>query len=654
MSRIATLLAVCLPLAPWMAAWADDSDTTRVVGRRPPGTASERRADRTELDQVIARTAEDFLQLVPGLHVVQHGSEGKGHQFFVRGFDAVHGSDVRVSLEGVALNEASNIHGHGYVDLGFVIPELVLAVDAHKGAYALAQGDFGTAGAIDFKLGVSTRDRGVQTSYQAGTTNRHRGLVIYAPDGSDFVALEGLYDAGFGQNRAARRGTLLSRWTLHARDGHRVEALGAAYHAAFGLPGAVRADDVEAGRIGLYDAYLQDTTGASTRGLLLLSHRLRRGALRWQTRLFAQARALTLDENFTGFAQFPMTGDRHIQTHDALEGGLQSRLILRASRRLSVRAHLGWRGGRIDQAEQFVDQAGADTRLRRSLVAWQHALHAAAGITWRPLTGLRIEAGGRVDTFGASGTDRGVDQTFSGWATALSPRLQIVASPHLDWEFFAAYGRGLRSPEASAFRDPVDVTVADNAEIGVRFTPSRRLSVGLAAFAVQIERETLFDHAAAVTIEQGATRRWGGEIDARWDPTPWLRVDADIAMARARFIDTDEQVPNAPRLLATLGGTVTHNTGWEASVHALWVGARPLAFGGTAGDAVLIDTGAGYRSDMWRVRLDIENPLNLAMREGEAQFASRWRPEQVGGQLPANHYFAAAPFNARLMATLWY
>jgi hypothetical protein len=652
MSRFAMLLAVCLPATP--SAWADETETTRVVGRRPPGTASERRADRTELDQVIARTAEDFLQLVPGLHVVQHGSEGKGHQFFVRGFDAVHGSDVRVSVEGIPLNEPSNIHGHGYVDLAFVIPELVLAVDAHKGAYALDQGDFGTAGAIDFKLGVSTRNQGVQTSYQAGSTNRHRGLVVYAPNGADFVAAEGLYDAGFGQNRAAQRGTIMSRWTLHARNGQRLELLGAAYHAGFGLPGAVRADDVDADRIGLYDAYLDDTNGTSSRGLLALTHRLRKGAVRWQTRAFGHVRRLRLDENFTGFAQFPQTGDRHIQTHDAIEGGLQSRLALKLARSLTARGHLGWRGGRIDQAEQFIDTTGADTLLRRELDAFQQTAQLALGVTWRPMIGLRVEAGGRLDTFNVQGTDQVTDQALDGWTTALSPRLQIVASPHIDWEFFAAYGRGFRSPEASAFRDGVDVTVADNAEAGFRYTPSRYVSVGLAAFGVQIERETLFDHTAAVTIEQGATRRWGGEIDARWDPVTWLRFDADIAVARARFIDTDDRVPNAPRLLATLGSTFTHQTGWEASIHALWVGARPLAFGGTAGDAVIIDTGVGYRSDAFRVRLDIENPLNQAIREGEAQFASRWRADQVGGQLPANHYFAAAPLNARLTATAWF
>ncbi|MGK0361596.1 MAG: outer membrane receptor protein involved in Fe transport, partial [Bradymonadia bacterium] len=357
----------------------------------------------------------------------------------------------------------------------------------------------------------------------------------------------------------------------------------------------------------------------------------------------------------------PVEGDRHIQQHAFIETGVGSKLAIRVGRPLTLRAQLGWRGGTFTQREDLIDDVGRTFATRRQLDASQHAAHAALGLTWRPLTALRIEAGGRFDLFAASGTDGVTNQAFSGVASALSPRLQIIASPNLDWEIFAAYGRGLRSPEARAFSGSgADVTVADNAEVGARFTPSDAFSVGLATFWVGIERETIFDHAAAVTVQQGATRRVGGEIDLRWDALHWLRLDADLALARGRFVNPSEsfsgraEVPNAPQLLATIGSTVTHPTGWEASLHVLWLGARPLAFGATAGDAVMVDTGVGYRWSAVRLRLDVENPLNRQVREGEAQFASRWNRDQPGGQLPAIHYFAAAPLNARFTATAWF
>ncbi|MGB1276635.1 MAG: hypothetical protein ACPG77_12875 [Nannocystaceae bacterium] len=70
---------------------------------------------------------------MPGLHIVQHGSQGKGYQFYLRGFDAVHGADIETLLEDIPVNEASNVHAHGYLDLAFIIPEVVERVDAMVG-----------------------------------------------------------------------------------------------------------------------------------------------------------------------------------------------------------------------------------------------------------------------------------------------------------------------------------------------------------------------------------------------------------------------------------------------------------------------------------------------------------------------------------------
>jgi len=55
--------------------------------------------------------------MVPGVIITQPGSEGKGHQIFLRGFDAVHGSDVEITMNGIGLNEPGLVHGQGYVDL---------------------------------------------------------------------------------------------------------------------------------------------------------------------------------------------------------------------------------------------------------------------------------------------------------------------------------------------------------------------------------------------------------------------------------------------------------------------------------------------------------------------------------------------------------
>ncbi|HWN69146.1 MAG TPA: TonB-dependent receptor plug domain-containing protein [Haliangium sp.] len=87
-----------------------------------PHTATERAVDAGTIAATARRSADDLLRLVPGLHVRRHGGEGEALQIFLRGFDAVHGPDVEVRVSGIPINEMSNVHGHGYVDVGFVIP----------------------------------------------------------------------------------------------------------------------------------------------------------------------------------------------------------------------------------------------------------------------------------------------------------------------------------------------------------------------------------------------------------------------------------------------------------------------------------------------------------------------------------------------------
>jgi outer membrane receptor for ferrienterochelin and colicin len=72
------------------------------------------------------RTA-DIVRLVPGLVIGQHAGGGKAEQYLLRGFDADHGTDVALLVDGMPVNLRSHAHGHGqgYADLHFLIPETV-------------------------------------------------------------------------------------------------------------------------------------------------------------------------------------------------------------------------------------------------------------------------------------------------------------------------------------------------------------------------------------------------------------------------------------------------------------------------------------------------------------------------------------------------
>jgi len=96
------------------------------------------------------RSAQDLLRLVPGLFIAQHQGGGKAEQIFLRGFDADHGTDVNVSVDGMPVNMVSHAHGQGYADLHFLIPETVASYDFGKGPYYTNRGDFTTAGYVAY------------------------------------------------------------------------------------------------------------------------------------------------------------------------------------------------------------------------------------------------------------------------------------------------------------------------------------------------------------------------------------------------------------------------------------------------------------------------------------------------------------------------
>src|SRR2546428_441513 len=91
----------------------------------------------------------DVVRLIPGFVISQHQGGGKAEQYFLRGFDADHGTDVALFVDGMPVNLRSHAHGQGYADLHFLIPETVKLVDGLKGPYFVEFGDFATAGAVN-------------------------------------------------------------------------------------------------------------------------------------------------------------------------------------------------------------------------------------------------------------------------------------------------------------------------------------------------------------------------------------------------------------------------------------------------------------------------------------------------------------------------
>ena len=90
----------------------------------------------------------ELLEVTPGLIVTQHSGAGKANQYFLRGFNLDHGTDMAGYVNGVPINMPTHAHGQGYLDLNWLIPELVQKMQYKKGPYYAEEGDFSSAGVI--------------------------------------------------------------------------------------------------------------------------------------------------------------------------------------------------------------------------------------------------------------------------------------------------------------------------------------------------------------------------------------------------------------------------------------------------------------------------------------------------------------------------
>ena len=119
---------------------------TNLIGKA--SSAAEGFVGHTELERRPILRPGELLETVPGVVISQHSGEGKANQYYLRGFNLDHGTDIAISVGGIPANMRTHAHGQGYSDINWLIPETVNFVNYRKGTYFADQGDFSTAGAV--------------------------------------------------------------------------------------------------------------------------------------------------------------------------------------------------------------------------------------------------------------------------------------------------------------------------------------------------------------------------------------------------------------------------------------------------------------------------------------------------------------------------
>ncbi len=431
------------------ASVAASGETEVVVEeKRQEGSASSRTLDRAAIEAMPARSADDLLRAMPGLHQSAHGGHGKAYQYFLRGFDAVHGADLAVDLDGVPVNEVSNVHAHGYLDLHFVPPVLVRQVELRPGSASAEAGDFGVAGSASFHLGLD--QPGGLVAVGGGTDRSGEATLAWRPASSKpgtFVVADVDLGEGIGMARSWRQvrggagveGPLGEAWA---------RAWVLAYDGVFESPGAIREDDVVEGVLDFYDAYPGSGGGHSTRVLSAVQLTGGTSERAWQATGWAGWRALSLRQNFTGWYSDEVHGDGSRQAYQAWTTGLSGRRLWSLSDRSSLSLGSVLRLDLLTQEDLAIEPDGAVWAERAALSASQGSGAAWASSTLSPLSWLVLEPAVRGEVFIVD-----VDGGALAWAPVLAPKLRTRLLLSDVVTGFFAYGRGYRSPDARGVGD---------------------------------------------------------------------------------------------------------------------------------------------------------------------------------------------------------
>jgi hypothetical protein len=631
--------------------------------------ASATRISGAELNAVPFSRPGEALEVVPGLIVTQHSGEGKANQYFLRGFNLDHGTDLAISVDGMPANMPTHGHGQGFADINFLIPELIQSVNVRKGPYFADQGDFASAGAVAIDYVNQLPHNVAEMSF--GSFGYRRALAAGSSrvgDGTLLAAVEAAkYDGPWDVPDNVRKLNGVLRYSQGtATDGLALTAM--AYSNGWNSTDQVPQRAIDQGLINRLGTL--DPTDGGTSSRFSLSSNWAQSSNYGQTNVSAYVvrTNLRLFNDFTYFLDNPVNGDQFSQLDARTLGGVDARHTF------------DWRFAALDMQTRVGMQSRYDDihvglikteqRTWLSTVRDDRVQEGNVGLwtdtTTRWTDWLRTTVGIREDFFAGHVLSDTPENSGNAQASMASPKAGLVLGPWYKTEFYGNAGYGLHSNDirgATITVDPNDkVTQLDRvpllvrsrgAELGIRTRPIEGLTSSLAIFVLDFDSELLFVGDAGTTEPSRPSRRVGVEWTNQYKPLPWMTVDLDVAQTHARFTDFDPagaHIPGAPTWVASSSITLGGDTGWFGALKARYFGPRPLNEDDSvrSRSSLIFNARAGYKFDNGlRVQLDVLNLFNAQTNQIEYYYLSRLPGEPIGG-VADRHVHPAEPLAVRL------
>ena len=651
------------------------------------------------LANVPRQNATELLKLAPGILLTNEGGEGHAEQVFLRGFDAREGQDIEFTVGGVPINESGNLHGNGYAETHFIIPEVVERLRVLEGPFDPRQGNYAVAGSADYELGLERR--GLTAKYMGGSFGTQRGLFMWGPPGESahtFGAAEIYKTDGFGQNRDSQRGSAMAQYEGRIGEGS-YRLLGQVYATDYHSAGVIREDDYEQKRIGFYDTYDRGQGGDSMRASIAGDLETKSGNTTLAQQVFLIKRTMRIREDFTGYlldVQTPIQNP-HPQRGDLLDLDVDELTI-------GGRGWARWTGKALGQPQQIelgyfarYDQTGGvqqrlfpatlipyhtDTNLQSSLIDVGsygaldlHATH------W-----LTLNGGLRADVFSFDvdnlcavqsidnpsrtnppGDTSCLDQQDFGMhrepnlrsdtvSTAVLPKGSLLVGPFEHLMFSASYGQGVRSVDPIYVTQDVKTPFAsvEAYEAGASYAgPVGPVEVVARSifFQTHVDKDYIFSETVGRNVLGVGTTRtgWVGALRAT---APWFDESANLTLVKSTYDDSHLLVAYVPDVVLRSDTAVWTDLPWKVRGEPLrgtlssgitYVGRRALPFGARSDTIFTIDANATVGWSHYEVGLVVTNLLDTRYRLGEYNFVSNFQQGVPPTLVPSRLFTAGAP-----------
>ena len=574
----------------------------------------------------LARVAE-LVEVIPGMIATQHSGPGKANQYFLRGFNLDHGTDFSTYFDGMPVNWRTHAHAQGYMDLNFIIPELIQRLDFQKGPYFANTGDFSLAGS-NRMVTYDSLEEGF-SELTLGSKNEIRLLTANSfevGDGDFLYAIEHQQTNGFFDlEQDVRKYNVLLKYTGDIFNiPSRITF--SAYDSIWSSTNQIPERAVKNGLIDRFGFIDPDLGGDSYRYSLTGSFELNN----WELNLYTSSYYMSLINNPTYFLNDSINGDEFEQEDERiLLGGSLVNEVETEMFGLPVRRTIGadLRYDDVSELNLFYTVSRNRIESLREDEAQQLSLGSFADLQFSLTDRLRASVGLRLDFYDFEVDALRAQNSGSKNESLWQPKVNIAYGVNENLELYANYGEGFHSNDARAAintidpatgnpSDTLDILVqGEGSELGFRYDTLEGFNFSVAWFELDLDSELVFVGDAGTTEPSDPSRRNGIELNSFWEFTEALVFDFTATKSDGHFrglLSGENSIPDAHDLVVSAGLTYHNPNGWTSSFRVRHFDDAALTEDESVkkDGSTLVHFGVSYAQESWELGLDIINLLD--------------------------------------------